>query len=85
MTTKSPRKSIYSVHPSLAMVEASMRNLLERTGKSAADWAAIVERDGPPGEKERREWLKAAHGFTHELRVVDRRALAGQGARAPRR
>lgn len=41
-----------------------MRNLLERTGKSATDWTAIVERDGPPGEKERREWLKATHGFT---------------------
>ena len=41
-----------------------MRNLLERTGKSATDWAAIVEQDGPPSEKARREWLKSTHGFT---------------------
>jgi uncharacterized protein DUF5655 len=46
------------------MVEASMRNLLERTGKSAGEWAAIVRKDGPPNEKARREWLKTRHDFT---------------------
>ena len=46
------------------MVAAAMRNLLERTGKSATDWAAIVEQNGPPSEKARREWLKSTHGFT---------------------
>src|SRR6185436_11384855 len=64
MPVKAARKSIYSPHPSMSMVEASMRNLLERTGKSADQWVAIVKKHGPPGEKERREWLKTAHGFT---------------------
>ena len=64
MPAKSPPKSLYSVHPGLSMVQSSLRNLLERTGKSAAEWAAIVRKHGPPGEKARREWLKTAHGFT---------------------
>jgi uncharacterized protein DUF5655/uncharacterized protein DUF4287 len=64
MATKSPRKSIYSVHPGLSMVDSSMRNLLARTGKSATEWVAIVKKHGPPTEKDRREWLKSAHGFT---------------------
>jgi len=46
------------------MVETSMRKLLERTGKSADQWVAIVKKQGPPGEEARREWLKSAHGFT---------------------
>jgi len=58
------RKTLYSPHPSMAMVESSMRKLLERTGKSADEWVAIVKKHGPSGEKERREWLKTAHGFT---------------------
>ena len=41
-----------------------MRNLLERTGKSADEWVATVRKQGPPDEKARREWLKTAHGFT---------------------
>ena len=64
MLTKPARQSVYSVHPSLSMIESSMRNLLARTGKSAAEWVTIVKKHGPPTEKERREWLKSAHGFT---------------------
>lgn len=64
MAIKPPRKSVYSVHPSLSMVESSMRNLLARTGKSAADWVRIVKTHGPATGKERGEWLKSAHGFT---------------------
>ena len=64
MPAKSPAKSLYSVHPSLSMVQSSLRNLLERTGKSADEWVAIVRKQGPLEEKARREWLKTAHGFT---------------------
>lgn len=41
-----------------------MLKLKERTGKSLDDWIKIIERDGPPEERERREWLVKAHGFT---------------------
>jgi len=64
MPAKLATKSLYSVHPGLSMVQSSMRNLLERTGKSADEWVAIVRKQGPPDEKARREWLKTAHGFT---------------------
>ncbi len=56
--------TIYSLHPSFAMEAASMRNLEERTGKTADDWVEILRQHGPDSEKEQREWLKAVHGFT---------------------
>jgi hypothetical protein len=56
-------KSVYSVHPSLALVQTSMRNLHERTGRTIHQWVEFVKQAGPPTEKERREWLKAKHGL----------------------
>src|SRR5262249_1105083 len=56
--------TLYSPHPGIAMVESSMRKLQERTGKTVDEWVKIVKRSGPPTEKERRDWLKSAHGFT---------------------
>jgi hypothetical protein len=46
------------------MDDSSMRLLQERTGRSAAEWAAIAKKDGPDGTAARRAWLKATHGFT---------------------
>jgi uncharacterized protein DUF5655/uncharacterized protein DUF4287 len=63
----------------MAMVEASRRNLLERTGKSADQWVALVKKHGPPGEKERREWLKTAHGFTTNYAAWIAELSAGKG------
>jgi len=57
------RKNPYSVHPSLKMVESSMRNLQERTGRTVDQWIRCVEKNGPPTEEARRAWLKAEHGF----------------------
>jgi Domain of unknown function (DUF5655)/Domain of unknown function (DUF4287) len=61
---RTAKKSLYSVHPSLGMVQSSLRILQEKTGKSADEWAAIVNAHGPADEKGRREWLKTKHGFT---------------------
>jgi hypothetical protein len=57
-------RSLYSPHPGLKMVESSMRQLKERTGRSADEWAALTRKDGPAGASARREWLKTTHGFT---------------------
>jgi hypothetical protein len=57
-------RSLYSLHPGLKMIESSMRQLKERTGRSAEDWAALTRKDGPAGAAARREWLKTTHGFT---------------------
>jgi hypothetical protein len=51
-------KSIYSVHPGVAMVAKWKNDLPAKTGRSLDEWIAFVKRSGPPTEKERREWLK---------------------------
>src|SRR5947209_13715019 len=58
------KKSLYEAsHPGLSMGEAWLARLREKTGKSMEDWVRIVQKSGPPTEKERREWLKKEHGF----------------------
>jgi hypothetical protein len=58
------KNSLYSMHPSFAMEEASLQKLRERTGKTLEEWIEVLKASGPPTEKERREWLKREHGFT---------------------
>jgi hypothetical protein len=74
------KKSIYSVHPSVAYAQAIIRNLPETTGKSIDEWTALVKKSGPSGTKERREWLKKNHklGGTTAWMIVDR--AEGKGA-----
>jgi hypothetical protein len=57
-------RSLYSLHPGLAMIESSKRLLEERTGKTVDDWVALTREDGPADVAARREWLKSEHGFT---------------------
>jgi len=64
MPKQSSKQSLYSLHPSYAMEAGYAKNLFERTGKTMEEWVEIVKRSGPPTEKERRAWLKEAHGFT---------------------
>jgi Domain of unknown function (DUF5655)/Domain of unknown function (DUF4287) len=49
---------LYSVHPGVVMVQKWMKELPEKTGRSVEEWIALVQKSGPPTEKERREWLK---------------------------
>jgi hypothetical protein len=53
----------YSVHPSVAMVRTWIDALPQKTGRSLDDWLRLVEEQGPAGEKERRDWLRAEHGL----------------------
>ena len=43
------------------MVQKSLADLKEKTGRSLEEWIALVEKEAPKGEKERREWLKTKH------------------------
>jgi hypothetical protein len=52
------KKSIYSVHPGVAMVQKWVAELKAKTGRSLEEWLELVKKSGPPAEKERREWLK---------------------------
>lgn len=55
---KKKRKSLYSVHPGVAMVQDWIDKLRVKTGKSLEEWIELVQKSGPAGEKERRAWLK---------------------------
>jgi len=54
-------KTIYDVHPGVAMVQKSLAELKENTGRSLEEWIAIVQKDGPKDEKSRFAWLKTKH------------------------
>jgi predicted transport protein len=66
MTTKTAKtakvtkvaKSLYSAPPGFSREAAYHQNLLERTGKTVAQWVALTKKSGPPTERERRAWLK---------------------------
>jgi hypothetical protein len=75
----SENRSIYSVHPSVSMVQTSIRNLQKRTGKSIEEWVEFVKSEGPEGEKERREWLKANHGISTNYAYWIAERAAGRG------
>ncbi len=51
-------ESLYGVHPGVAMVQKSMAELKETTGRSLEEWIAIVQKEGPKDEKSRFTWLK---------------------------
>jgi hypothetical protein len=55
------KRSLYSVHPSVAMVQNVMAALKEKTGRDLEEWIALIRKQGPPTEKERRTWLKDVH------------------------
>lgn len=60
---QSSKKSIYGVHPGVAMMQKWVAELPQKTGRSLEQWLTLVKREGPAAEKERREWLKQKHGL----------------------
>jgi len=51
-------KSLYDVHPGVAMVQKWIADLKQKTGRSLEQWVAFVKKDGPKDEKRQRDWLK---------------------------
>ncbi len=74
--------SIYSVHPSIEMVQKWILTLKEKTGRSLDEWLALVKKSGPKTEKERREWLKREHGLGTNAAawIAERAEGKGKGA-----
>lgn len=60
---KTKTKSIYGVHPGVAMVQKAIHDLPGKTGRSLDSWIKFIKKSGPKTEKERREWLKTEHGL----------------------
>lgn len=61
--TQRKTKSVYSPHPSLAMVQKWVAQLKEKTGRSVDEWVRFINKNGPKDDKARREWLKIEHGL----------------------
>jgi hypothetical protein len=61
--TQSKKKSIYGVHPGVAMTQKWVAELKQKTGRSLDEWLRLIKKSGPKDEKARREWLKTEHGL----------------------
>jgi hypothetical protein len=61
--TQTKTKSIYSPHPSIAVVQKWVAELKDKTGRSLDEWMRYIKKSGPKDEKARREWLKTEHGL----------------------
>jgi Domain of unknown function (DUF5655)/Domain of unknown function (DUF4287) len=57
------RKTLYSVHPGVAMVQKWIADLKGKTGRSLEEWLKLLDKDGPATEVELRAWLKDVHGL----------------------
>ena len=60
-TSAAKSQSLYGVHPGVALVQKWISELREKTGRSLDEWIAFAKTEGPKGERERRDWLKAKH------------------------
>jgi hypothetical protein len=73
------KKSLYDVHPGVAMVQKWIASMPQKTGRSLEEWIALVKTEGPATEKEQREWLKKNYGLgTNSAWWIAERA-AGKG------
>jgi hypothetical protein len=73
-------KSPYSLHPSVAYVQAIIDNLEANTGKSLQGWLRLLKAKGPKETKPRRDWLKAQGLGSNQASLVEERAR-GEKAR----
>jgi len=55
--------SKYATHPGFAHLNAILSNLEKNTGRTIAQWAALLKKCGVKGTKERVAWLKGEHGL----------------------
>ncbi len=69
----SSNQNLYSVHPAVSMIQAIIKNLPEKTGRSLDEWIKIVRESGPSDEKKQRAWLKTEYklGGTTVSLIVD--------------
>lgn len=72
-----PASHPYSVHPSVAHVQAILGNLGAHTGRDLDGWIDALRRADPGNEAARRAWLKAAGLGGAQARFVAERSLGG--------
>jgi Domain of unknown function (DUF5655)/Domain of unknown function (DUF4287) len=59
---KKTAKTLYSVHPGVAMVQDWIVNLKAKTGRSLDEWLKHIKKEGPDDERGCRTWLKEKYG-----------------------
>ena len=57
------KKSIYGVHPGVLITQKWIAELKQKTGRTLDEWLRLFKKEGPPTEKERRDWLKTKYGL----------------------
>ncbi len=55
------RKTLYCVHPGVAMVQKWIGDLQAKSGRSLEQWMEFIEDEGPKTVAARRAWLKDVH------------------------
>jgi Domain of unknown function (DUF5655)/Domain of unknown function (DUF4287) len=60
---KKAAKSLYSVHPGVAMVQNWIATLKSKTGRTIDEWMKHIKKEGPDDEKACRTWLKEKYGL----------------------
>jgi hypothetical protein len=60
------------------MMDAIERNLPARTGRTLAQWAALVKKEGPAERKERTAWLRREHGLGGATAMLVAHAAEGR-------
>jgi len=68
------RRSLYSVHPGVAMVQHAIATLPERTGRSLDEWIRVIKARGSSDVHAVRDWLKAEYklGATYAAWLASR-------------
>lgn len=57
------KRSRFSVHPGVAMVQKWIEELPLKTGRSFEKWLSHIRKNGPKTEKDTRRWLKTEYGL----------------------
>src|SRR4029079_7485122 len=56
--TQAKKKSIYGVHPGVAMTQKWIAELKQKTGRTLEEWLKLIKKEGPKDEQPRLGWLK---------------------------
>lgn len=74
------QRTMYDVHPGVAMLQKWIAELKSKTGRSLEEWIALVKKEGPKDEKARREWLKTKHKFGTNTAIAIAERVEGKGS-----
>jgi len=74
-----PSKSLYSLHPSVAYVQAIVDNLEPHTGKSLEAWVRLLKAKGPKDVQLQKRWLTSQGLGASQASLVAGRASGAHG------